>query len=96
MYPGPSYPNHPFSTELGDTEINTWIRGVLAHGVDLNSGSGPVPLREGVDSPWVSPLEFTSIYLCQFLLLNACAFLRRISSMHAAPHGEGSSYLRMW
>jgi hypothetical protein len=27
MYPGPSCPDHPFSTELEGTEINTQIRG---------------------------------------------------------------------
>jgi hypothetical protein len=30
MYPGPSCPDRPFSVELGDTEINTRIQGVLA------------------------------------------------------------------
>jgi hypothetical protein len=25
MYPGPCYPDRPFSVELGDMEINTWI-----------------------------------------------------------------------
>jgi hypothetical protein len=50
-YPGPSCPNYPFSGELGDTEINTWILGVLAHWADLNLGSGQIPLREGVDNP---------------------------------------------
>jgi hypothetical protein len=39
---GPSCPDHPFSVELGDTEINTQIRGVLAHGAKLNFGSGPI------------------------------------------------------
>jgi hypothetical protein len=48
MYPGPSCLDRPFSLELEDTEINTQIRGVLAHGADLNFGSGPIPLREGV------------------------------------------------
>jgi hypothetical protein len=48
---GPSCPDHPFSTELGDTEINTQIRGVLAHEVNLNLGSGSVPLREGSTAP---------------------------------------------
>jgi hypothetical protein len=51
MYQGTSCPNRPFFTELSDTKINTWIRGVLAHGADLNLGSRPIPLREGVDSP---------------------------------------------
>jgi hypothetical protein len=48
-------------------------------------GSNPVPLRERVESPWVSPLELTFVYLCQFLLLNACTLLHRIWGMHAAP-----------
>jgi hypothetical protein len=56
MYPGPSSHDRPFSTELGDTEINTQIRVVLAHGADVNLSSGPPPLREGVDNPWVSLL----------------------------------------
>jgi hypothetical protein len=93
MYPGPSYPDRPFSTELGNVEINTWIRGVLAHRADLTFGSGPIPLTKGVDSPWLSPLEFTFIYLYQFLLLTTCAFLCRVSGTHAAPCG-GSPYLR--
>jgi hypothetical protein len=51
MYLGPSCPDRPFSAELGDTEGNTRIQGVLTHGAELNIGSGQVPLREGVDSP---------------------------------------------
>jgi hypothetical protein len=51
MYSRPSCPDHPFSTEMGDTEISIQIQGVIAHGADLNIGSGPVPLREGVDNP---------------------------------------------
>jgi hypothetical protein len=43
MYPGPGCPNRPFSKELCDTEINTRIRGVLAHRVVLNLGTGPTP-----------------------------------------------------
>jgi hypothetical protein len=50
MYPGSSCLNYPFFVELGDIEINTRIRGVLAHGADLNYGSGPVPLMEWVKS----------------------------------------------
>jgi hypothetical protein len=30
----------------------------------MNFGSGMVPLREGVESPWVSPLELILAYLC--------------------------------
>jgi hypothetical protein len=50
MYPGPNCPVHPFSVELGDTEL-----------ADLKFGSGLIPLREGVKSPWVSPLDLTLI-----------------------------------
>jgi hypothetical protein len=66
MYPGPSCSNHPFSEELGDMMINTQIHRVHAYGVVLSLGTGPAPLREGVDSPWVSLLGPTFSYLCQF------------------------------
>jgi hypothetical protein len=95
MYPGPRCLNHPFSIELGDMETNTQIRGLLAHGADLNLGSGPIPLREGVDNTWVSSLGISFGCLCRFQLLIVCVFLRRISGTHAAPCG-GSLYLRMW
>jgi hypothetical protein len=94
MYSGPSCPDSPFSVELGDAEINTQIQGVLADGADLNFGSGSIPLRQGVDKPWVSPLEFTFIYLYKFLILNACGFLRKVLGTHVVPQG-GSPYLRM-
>jgi hypothetical protein len=48
--------------ELGDTDVNTWVHGLHAHGAILNLGTGPVPLREGVNSSWVShsdPLSAT-------------------------------------
>jgi hypothetical protein len=67
MYPGLSCPDCSFSVELYDTEINTRIRGVLAHGADMNFDFRPVPLREGLDSPCVSLHELTFVYLCQFL-----------------------------
>jgi hypothetical protein len=51
IYPGPNCPDRPFSVELGDMEINTRIRGFLAHGADQNFGSVLVPLRERVYSP---------------------------------------------
>jgi hypothetical protein len=95
MYPGPRCLDRPFSTELGDTGINTRIRGVLTHGVDLMFGSSLVPLREGIDNSWVNPLGLTFIYLCQFLFLNACVFLHMILGMLATPCA-GSPYLRMW
>jgi hypothetical protein len=52
IYSKPSSPDCPFSPEMGDTEISIQIRGVIDHGADLNIGSVPVPLREGVDNPW--------------------------------------------
>jgi hypothetical protein len=91
LYSGPSCPDHPFSAESGDMEINTWIWGVLAHGADLNFGSSPVPLREGVESPWVSPLKLILIYLCQFLLLKTCMFYLCVGSRvrMQCPWGQG-------
>jgi hypothetical protein len=53
---GPKLSRPSLLPELGDTDINTRIRGVLAHGADMNLGSGPIPLREGIDSLRVSPL----------------------------------------
>jgi hypothetical protein len=90
MYPGPSCPSHPFSVELGDTENNTQIRGVLAHGADLNFGSSPVPLREGVESPWVSLLKLILVYLCQFLLLKTRAFFLALDLRYACSALQGS------
>jgi hypothetical protein len=92
---GPSCLDHPFSAELGDTEINTRIQGVLSHWANLNLSSGPVTLREGVDSPWVSLLGLAFGYLCLSLFLNVHMFLRRISGVLAAFRG-GSPYLGMW
>jgi hypothetical protein len=51
LYLGLSCPDHPFSNELGDMKINTQKHSVLAHGVILNLGPNPTPLREGVDCP---------------------------------------------
>jgi hypothetical protein len=95
MYPGPSYPDRPFSEELGDTEINTQIHRVLAHGVNLNPGDDPTPLRERVDNTRVSPLRPIFGCLCQFWSLNTFVFLRRVSGVLTASHGW-SPYLRMW
>jgi hypothetical protein len=94
MYPGSSCLDHPFSTELDDTEINTRIQGVLTHGADLNFGSGPVPLREGVKIPWVSLLELILIYLCQFLLLKTRTFFSAQDLRYACITLWGSPYLR--
>jgi hypothetical protein len=87
MYLGPSCPNRAFSAKLGDEEVNTRIRGVLAHGVDLNLGSSPIALREGVDNPWVSSLGLSFSCMCQFLFLTICVFLCRILGMLAVPRG---------
>jgi hypothetical protein len=95
MYLGPCCPVCSFSTELGNTKINTWVQGVLAHGANLNLGYGLDPLREGVDIPWVSLLRLTFSYLCQFLFLSVCVFLCRISGMLASSRRR-SLYLRMW
>jgi hypothetical protein len=66
MYAGTGCPDRPFSKELGDTKINTQICGVLTLGADLDLSSSLIPIREGVDSPWVSPLGPTFGYLRQF------------------------------
>jgi hypothetical protein len=58
---------------LSATEINTRICEVHAHGDVLNLGTAP--LREGVDSPWVSPLEPNFSYMCQFRFLKVFALL---------------------
>jgi hypothetical protein len=44
MHPGPSCPHCPFSAELGNTGINSQIRGALASRVNPNFGPGLVPL----------------------------------------------------
>jgi hypothetical protein len=51
MYLRSSCLNCSFSEELGNTETNTQIRRVLAHGAILSLGTSPAPLRERVDSP---------------------------------------------
>jgi hypothetical protein len=64
----------------------TRIHRVLAHGVDLNLGISPTPLREGVDNPWASLLGPTLGCLCQSQFLNMFVFLRRVSGVFRAPH----------
>jgi hypothetical protein len=95
MYPGPSCPDNPFSEELGDTEVNTQVRGVHAYRTVLNLGTGQVNLGEGFDSPWVSPLTPTFDCLSQFRFLNMYVLLCRVSGVFTVPIG-GSPYLRMW
>jgi hypothetical protein len=88
VYQGPSCPDRPFSAELDGTEVNTQIRGVLAHGADLNSGSSPVPIRDGVNSPWVSLLDLTFVCLCQFLFFQHICILRQdLGYAHSALRG---------
>jgi hypothetical protein len=95
MYPGPCCPDRPFNVELGDTEVNTRVHGVLSHGAVPDLGMGPIPLREGVDNPCVCPLRPSCGYLFQFWFLNVCVILCRVLSMFTMPRG-GSPYLRMW
>jgi hypothetical protein len=45
MYPAPSCPDHSFSAELDDAEINARIWGILVHGANQNPGSSMIPLR---------------------------------------------------
>jgi hypothetical protein len=68
-------------------EINTQIRGVLAHRADLNLGSGLVPPRERVDIPWVSLLGLALSYLCQSLFLNVCIPVQGLVHAHSTPRG---------
>jgi hypothetical protein len=87
MYPGPSCPDRPFSTELDDMEINTQIRGIL-HGANQNCGPGPVHLREGVDSPWVSLIEITFVCLCQFLFFqHICILMQSLGYIRSTLWG---------
>jgi hypothetical protein len=92
MYPGPSYPDCPFSEELYDVEINTWIHMVLAHRVDLSPWAGLAPLREGVNSTTVNLFAFTLAF-AQFDLLMVLVSAHRVSRMLVVCHG-GSPYLR--
>jgi hypothetical protein len=62
IYSGPSCLDHPFYIELGDMEINTRIRGGLAHGADQN-------LREWVVSPWMSLLVSILASQCIHILV---------------------------
>jgi hypothetical protein len=61
LYLGPSCSDRSFSAELDIAEIDTWIHRILTLGAHWNSGPNPIPLREGIVSPWVSPLELVPI-----------------------------------
>jgi hypothetical protein len=66
-YPGPSCPDHFFLAKLADVEIDTRVRRVIALEVHQSSNPYLIPLREGVVSPWVSPLRHILARLSQFL-----------------------------
>jgi hypothetical protein len=55
---------------------------------------GLIPLREGVDSPWVSLLGLSIGFLYQFLFLIVCVFLHRVLGVLIVL-SRGSPYLRM-
>jgi hypothetical protein len=59
-YSGPSYPDRTFSAKLANVEVDTRVQRILALRVNRHSGSDPDPLRDGVVSPWVSPLGLVS------------------------------------
>jgi hypothetical protein len=78
----------PFSEELDDAEINTWIHMVLTHEVDLNPGASPAPLREGVNYTRVSRLRPVLGYLHEFQFLNALMSLCMVSDVLTTHHRE--------
>jgi hypothetical protein len=94
MHLGPSCPNRPVFSELRDIEMNTRVQGVLAPGANRSLVSGLVPLREKVDSHWVSLPGLAFHYLCQPPFLDVSMFPRRVSGTLTASPGE-STYLRM-
>jgi hypothetical protein len=92
---GSSCPDHPFSVELCDMEINTQICGVLAHGADLNLGSSLIPIREGGRQPVGESVST----LIRLPVLISVSYRMRVPAQgpkcaHSAP--KGSPYLRMW
>jgi hypothetical protein len=92
MYPRPSCPNHPFSEELGEVEINTRIHRVHDHGADLNLGVDPTHIREGVDNTRVSLSAFTFDSSCHFDLLMVFTSVRSVWRILTVRH-RGSPYL---
>jgi hypothetical protein len=57
LYPRPSCPDRSFSAELDNFEIDIQIQRILTLGAHQNSDPSPIPLREGIVIPWMSPLE---------------------------------------
>jgi hypothetical protein len=91
----PSCPDHLFSEELGDVEINTQIHKVLAHGADLIPRASPASLREGVDNTRVSPYGSIFWLFVQFHPLTVLMFLHRMLGTLTACH-KGSPCQRTW
>jgi hypothetical protein len=87
MHPGPSCPDCPFSTKLGNTWINTRIRGVLASRVHPNFGPNPLLLTERVDNLRVSLLGLAFSYLCQSPFPNVSASVQGLGCARNAPRG---------
>jgi hypothetical protein len=56
-YPWPSCPDRSFSAELVGAEVDSWVRRILALKAHQHFGSGPIPLRDGVIGPRVSPVK---------------------------------------
>jgi hypothetical protein len=83
MYSGPNCPDRPFYAELDDMEINNWIRGVFAYGDNQNFGSSTVPLREGVESSWMSLLKLTFCLLVSISIFSTCTPSHVGSWVHA-------------
>jgi hypothetical protein len=85
MFSGPSCPICPFSMELGRMEINTQVQGTLAPRINLNLGSGPVPLRERVDNLWMSLLGMALCYLYQSPFLNVSIPMQGLGHARSTP-----------
>jgi hypothetical protein len=52
-YPVPSCPDRTFSVELVGVDVDSQVQRILALRVHRHSGSAPIPLRDGVVTPWV-------------------------------------------
>jgi hypothetical protein len=85
--PGAKLSRLPFSMELGNTGINTRLRGVLASGVDQNFCPGLIPLRERIDNPWVSLSGLAFSYLRQSPFPNISTPVHGLGCAHSAPWG---------
>jgi hypothetical protein len=84
MYSGPNCPDHSFSTDLDNSEIDIWIRRILALEDHQSSDPSPIPLREWVIIPWVNLLN-----LCPtFALPNACCvYAQGLGCVCSEPRG---------